>query len=149
MTKKLSAFASSLGSDGGVRPVYQRLAEAIARRSGGATPSGRAVASERELAERLAVPRTTVVSAYQQLRSAVDREPAGSGTRVRGSGRSPLAARLKEDPAGSFRRHPVYRSLVEGPGGTIEFLGAHLPAPEILHREALRIDQAALAEVSA
>ena len=71
----------------------------------------------------------------------------GSGTRVRAAPQRSAPLRLKEDPAGSFRRHPVYRSLVDGPGGTIEFLGAHLPAPEALHREAARLDQAALSEL--
>ena len=150
MTKALSAFVTLLGSwTDRPGPVYQRLAEAMrAAIERGEIPPGTRVPSERELAERLAVSRTTVVSAYQQLRSGQWVESRqGSGTRVRGSARGPLAARLREDPAGSFRRHPVYRSLVEGPGGTIEFLGAHLPAPEVLNREALRIDQAALAEV--
>jgi DNA-binding transcriptional MocR family regulator len=150
MTRTLAAFANLLGAwTEGSGPVYQRLADAVrAAIERGELPPGARLPSERELAERLAVSRTTVVSAYQQLRSGQWIESRqGSGTRVRGSARAPLAARLKEDPAGSFRRHPVYRSLVEGPGGTIEFLGAHLPAPELLHREALRIDQAALAEV--
>jgi len=150
MTKALSAFVTLLGSwTDRPGPVYQRLAEGMrAAIERGEIPPGARLPSERELADRLAVSRTTVVSAYQQLRSGQWVESRqGSGTRVRGSARGPLAARLREDPAGSFRRHPVYRSLVEGPGGTIEFLGAHLPAPEILQREALRIDQAALAEV--
>ena len=30
---------------------------------------------------------------------------------------------------------------MEGPGDTIEFLGAHLPAPEILPRELARVDE--------
>src|SRR5262249_10574695 len=58
------------------------------------------------------------------------------------------ALMLREDPAGSFRRHPVWRSLTEGPGGTIEFLGAHLPAPDILAREAAHIDEKSLRELS-
>jgi DNA-binding transcriptional MocR family regulator len=150
MTKALSGFIALLGSwTDRPGPVYQRLAEAMrAAIERGEIPPGTRLPSERALADRLAVSRTTVVSAYQQLRSGQWVESRqGSGTRVRGSARGPLAARLREDPAGSFRRHPVYRSLVEGPGGTIEFLGAHLPAPEILNREALRIDPAALAEV--
>jgi DNA-binding transcriptional MocR family regulator len=150
MTKALSGFIALLGSwTDRPGPVYQRLAEAMrAAIERGEIPPGTRLPSERALADRLAVSRTTVVSAYQPLRSGQWVESRqGSGTRVRGSARGPLAARLREDPAGSFRRHPVYRSLVEGPGGTIEFLGAHLPAPEILNREALRIDPAALAEV--
>jgi DNA-binding transcriptional MocR family regulator len=37
---------------------------------------------------------------------------------------------------------------MEGSGATIEFLGAHLPAPEVLVREAARIDEKALRELS-
>ena len=119
MTKALSTFVTLLGSwTDRPGPVYQRLAEAM--RSAierGDIPPGTRLPSERELADRLAVSRTTVVSAYQQLRSGQWVESRqGSGTRVRGSAKGPLAARLREDPAGSFRRHPVYRSLVEGNG---------------------------------
>jgi DNA-binding transcriptional MocR family regulator len=67
---------------------------------------------------------------------------------VRGSLARGPGLRLREDPSGSFRRHPVYRSLVEGSGGTIEFLGAHLPAPELLAREAVRLDRSALRELA-
>jgi len=146
------AFVGVLGSWAkGDGPVYRRLADAIrAGIESGEIPAGSRLPSERRLAERLAVSRTTVVSAYESLRKDQWIESRqGSGTRVRSapdSDRAP-ALRLREDPTGSFRRHPVYRSLVEGPGGTIEFLGAHLPAPEILGREARRIDEAALAEL--
>ena len=146
----LATFVHLLGSwADGSGPVYQRLADAIrASIERGDIPPETRLPSERRLAERLAVSRTTVVSAFQQLRSGQWIESRqGSGTSVRAAPRGHLAMRLKEDPAGSFRRHPVYRSLVEGAGGTIEFLGAHLPAPEVLKREALRIDQAALGEI--
>jgi len=149
-TVTLATFVHLLGSwADGSGPVYQRLAEAIrASIERGDLPPETRLPSERRLAERLAVSRTTVVSAFQQLRSGQWIESRqGSGTSVRAAPRGHLAMRLKEDPAGSFRRHPVYRSLVEGARGTIEFLGAHLPAPEILNREALRIDQAALGEI--
>ncbi|MGE5413767.1 MAG: PLP-dependent aminotransferase family protein [Syntrophomonadaceae bacterium] len=72
----------------------------------------------------------------------------GSGTRVRGSPSRGPALRLRDDPSASFRRHPVYRSLVEGSGGTIEFLGAHLPAPAMLPRELASLDEAALRELA-
>jgi DNA-binding transcriptional MocR family regulator len=146
----LSAFVNLLGSWAeGSGPVYRRLARAIrAAIERGELPSGARLPSERRLAERLSVSRTTVVSAYQTLRAEEWIESRqGSGTRVRSAPRRPLALRLKEDPAGSYRRHPVYRSLVDGPGGTIEFLGAHLPAPEALRREALRLNPAALSEL--
>lgn len=146
----LTAFVNVLGSWAeGPGPVYRRLALAIrtAIERGEIPPDSR-LPSERRLAERLSVSRTTVVSAYQDLRAGQwIQSRQGSGTRVRSAPRGSIAMRVAEDPAGSFRRHPVYRSLVEGPSGTIEFLGAHLPAPEALHREALRIDQSALAEL--
>jgi DNA-binding transcriptional MocR family regulator len=145
-----SAFLGVLGSwSKGTGPVYRRLAEAI--RSGvqrGEIPGGSRLPSERQLAQRLAISRTTVVAAYEALRNEQWIESRqGSGTRVRSSPDRAPGLRLREDPSGSFRRHPVYRSLVDGPGGTIEFLGAHLPAPELLCKEALRIDDTALAEL--
>ncbi|MEP6994264.1 MAG: PLP-dependent aminotransferase family protein, partial [Acidobacteriota bacterium] len=129
--------------------VYRKLAQAI--RVGierGEIPRGSRLPSERQLAERLALSRTSVVSAYDALRKDQWIESRqGSGTRVRSAPDRTPGLRLREDPSGSFRRHPVYRSLVEGPGGTIEFLGAHLPAPELLRKEALAIDSAALGEL--
>jgi DNA-binding transcriptional MocR family regulator len=82
--------------------------------------------AERELARRLGVSRTTVVSAYDLLRQEgllLSRQ--GSGTRIRP--RTPGDSPALREPAPSLRQHPVYRSLVEGASGTIEFLGAHLP----------------------
>lgn len=109
-------------------PVYLRLANgarsAILR---GDLPPGSRVPAERNLARLLAVSRTTVVSAYEILRQEGWLESRqGSGTRVRPGPRRVSGAAPEEAPA-SFRRHPVYRSLIEGSGGTIEFLGAHLP----------------------
>ncbi|HWZ84838.1 MAG TPA: PLP-dependent aminotransferase family protein, partial [Thermoanaerobaculia bacterium] len=71
-----------------------------------------------------------------------------SGTRVRGTPSRGPGLRLREDPSGSFRRHPVYRSLVDGPGDTIEFLGAHLPAPDMLPRELARVDERLLRDLA-
>ena len=148
------AFVASLGrwSDGagGPGPVYRRLAgairEAIER---GEIRAGERLPSERALAAKLAVSRTTVVSAYEELRRDRTIESRrGSGTRVRGAAPRPPALLLREDPSGAFRRHPVWRSFTEGPGGTIEFLGAHLPAPDILAREAARIDEKAMRELA-
>ena len=146
-----AAFARALGrwSDGS-GPVYRRLAAAIAAAiERGELESGARLPAERVLAGALAVSRTTVVSAYEDLRREGRVESRrGSGTRVRGSPSRGPGLRLREDPSGSFRRHPVYRSLVDGSGGTIEFLGAHLPAPELLAREALRIDGRALRDLA-
>jgi DNA-binding transcriptional MocR family regulator len=143
-------FVGALGGwSRGEGPVYGRLAAAIAAAiDRGEVPAGTRLPAERVLAEALAVSRTTVVSAYERLRGE-DRVESrrGSGTRVRGSAGGGPGLRLREDPSGSYRRHPVYRSLVDGPQGTIEFLGAHLPAPPAVAREARRVDESALREL--
>ena len=145
------AFVAALGRwTEGAGPVYRRLAAAVRASIGrGEIRAGERLPSERALAARLAVSRTTVVAAYDELRK--DRwieSRQGSGTRVRGAAPRPPALQLREDPSGAFRRHPVWRSFTEGPGGTIEFLGAHLPAPDILVREASRIDEKALRDLA-
>jgi DNA-binding transcriptional MocR family regulator len=148
----IAAFLSALGRwTEGPGPVYRRLAQAIrAAVERGEVRAGERLPSERLLAERLALSRTTVVSAYDELRrDRVVESRQGSGTRVAGvASPRPGGLLLREDPSGSFRRHPVWRSLTEGPGGTIEFLGAHLPAPDVLAREAARIDEKPLRELS-
>jgi DNA-binding transcriptional MocR family regulator len=118
-------FVHALGAwSQGSGPVYRRLANGMrsAVMRGDLAPGSR-VPAERNLARLLAVSRTTVVSAYEILRQEGWLESRqGSGTMVRAAPRR--AERVAEPP--SFRRHPVYRSLIEGSGGTIEFLGAHL-----------------------
>ena len=131
-----SALVGALGkwSDGD-GPVYRRLArtlEALIDR--GEIEPGSRLPAERVLAAALAVSRTTVVVGLRRAARRRSASRAGEGAAracaVRPS-RGP-GLRLREDPSGSFRRHPVYRSLVDGPGDTIEFLGAHLPAPDML-----------------
>ena len=120
-------FVNALGAwSQGSGPVYRRLANGIrsAVLRGDLTPGSR-VPAERNLSRLLAVSRTTVVSAYEILRQEGWLETRqGSGTSVRSAPRG-SETRGTEPP--SFRRHPVYRSLIEGAGDTIEFLGAHLP----------------------
>ena len=147
----LHAFLAALGRwTDGSGPVYRRLAQAIrAAVERGEIRAGERLPSERMLAQRLALSRTTVVSAYEELRrDRIVESRQGSGTRVAGSAARPGVPLLREDPDGSFRRHPVWRSFTESAGGTIEFLGAHLPAPGVLAREASRIDEKALRELS-
>lgn len=146
-----AALVGVLGSwSDGDGPVYRRLARGLsAAIDRGELEPGARLPAERVLAEALAVSRTTVVSAYEELRSAERVESRrGSGTRVRGTASRGPGLRLREDPSGSFRRHPVYRSLVDGPGDTIEFLGAHLPAPAMLPRELSRVDERLLRELA-
>ena len=145
------AFVAALGRwTDGAGPVYRRLAAAIrAAVERGEIRAGERLPSERVLAARLALSRTTVVSAYEALRRDRSIESRqGSGTRVRGAPSRPPALLVREDPSGSFRRHPVWRSFMEGPGGTIEFLGAHLPAPDLLAREGARIEEKSLRELA-
>jgi DNA-binding transcriptional MocR family regulator len=129
-------FVNSLGAWAeGSGPVYRRLANAIrsAILRGDLTPGSRAPA-ERNLSRLLAVSRTTIVSAYEILRQEGWFETRqGSGTSVRPA---PRASERPSDPP-SFRRHPVYRSLIEGAGDTIEFLGAHLPGTGAIPEEVL------------
>ena len=107
---------------------------------------GQRLPAERVLARLLALSRTTVVAAYEILRQEEWLESRqGSGTRV--SSGSGAAALPPEEGAVSFRGHPVYRGLIEGSGGTIEFLGAHLPGNEALARDLATVDRRALAEV--
>jgi len=73
------------------------------------------------------------VAAYEILRQEGWLETRqGSGTRVRSA---PRRTAPPGDESPSFRRHPVYRSLIEGSGGTIEFLGAHLPGTGAIPEE--------------
>ncbi len=122
-------------------PVYRRLANGL--RSAvlrGDLAAGSRVPAERNLARLLAVSRTTVVSAYEILRQEGWLESRqGSGTRVRRAPRRTAPA--PEEPVPSFRRHPVYRSLIEGSGGTIEFLGAHLPGTGAIPEEIVSLQK--------
>src|SRR5215831_2321281 len=121
-------FVNLLGRwTAGEGPVYARLARGIQQCvARGELAAGARLPAERTLAQILSLSRTTVVSAYESLRESgwVERRQ-GSGTRVAGDRK---AAGRADETSGSFRRHPVYRGLIEGSGGTIEFLAAHLPA---------------------
>ncbi|MGH9369191.1 MAG: PLP-dependent aminotransferase family protein, partial [Thermoanaerobaculia bacterium] len=104
--------------------------------------------AERVLARLLSVSRTTVVGAYEILRQEEWVESRqGSGTRV-APGASSSEGLPPEEGSGSFRGHPVYRGLIEGSGGTIEFLGAHLPGADFLVKDLAALDRRALAELA-
>jgi DNA-binding transcriptional MocR family regulator len=141
-------FARALGNwSDGEGPAYRRLASALktAIRRGEVGP-GQRLPAERVLARLLSLSRTTVVAAYEILRQDEWLESRqGSGTRVSaGSGAATLPP---EEGSASFRGHPVYRGLIEGSGGTIEFLGAHLPGNELFLRDLAAVDRRALSEV--
>ncbi|HXM76134.1 MAG TPA: PLP-dependent aminotransferase family protein [Thermoanaerobaculia bacterium] len=100
--------------------------------------TGSRLPSERALAAALAVSRTTIVAAYEQLRQEGRVESRqGSGTRVLPRDGDPRAARERRFsgeavPATSTL---VLRTLAEDQAGSISFLAAHLPgAGEILER---------------
>jgi len=142
-------FVRSLGNwaEGG-GPAYRRLAGALraAIRRGDVRP-GERLPAERVMARLLSVSRTTVVAAYEVLREEEWLESRqGSGTRVRAAtaeGQEVAA----DEAAGSFRGHPLYRGLIEGSGGTIEFLGAHLAGGELLAKELGAVDRRALGDL--
>ena len=109
-------FLAALGSwseDTG--PVYRRLAGAI--RSAierGEIPAGSRLPSERQLAQRLALSRTTVVSAYEVLRNEQWIESRqGSGTRVRTDLTSLDPTMIAGGcPTPAYRRSPVSSSAI-------------------------------------
>jgi DNA-binding transcriptional MocR family regulator len=141
-------FARALGNWAeGDGPVYRRLAAALraAIRCGEVGP-GERLPAERVLARLLSVSRTTVVAAYEILRQEEWLESRqGSGTRV-SSGGAGASELLPEE--GSFRGHPVYRGLIEGSEGTVEFLGAHLTGAEFLVKDLAAVDRRALSELT-
>lgn len=76
--------------------IYRRLADAVAQLiETGDLPAGARLPSERAFAQALAVSRSTVVAAYDELRGRglVDSR-RGSGTRVRGAGGRPRTDRI-------------------------------------------------------
>ena len=113
-----------LWSDG-PGPLHRKLSDAIrAAVDDGRLPAGTRLPSERDLAGRLAVSRSTVVAAYDTLRSeGVVESRQGSGTRIRG--RSPAERRSL---APSFRVSPVYRTLIDTRDDVISLACATFPA---------------------
>ena len=121
----------------GPGPSYRRLADAIRRRiEAGGLSLGARLPAERSLADALAVSRTTVVAAYEQLRQEGWLESRrGSGSRVCRAGLR-IAGAERADRGGS-ERNTILRSLVESSGSKIEFMGLHLPAADPYVAEAL------------
>jgi len=125
-------FVHALGNWAqGREPAYLRLAASVRTliERGDLAPGSR-LPAERALARLLAVSRTTVVAAYETLRQEARlASRQGSGTRVRETASSGPGL-ATEGP--SFRQNPVYKALIEGGAGTIEFLGAHLSGAGVL-----------------
>lgn len=98
-------------------PLYRRLADALAGAiEDGALRAGRRLPSERELAKVLAVSRSTVVAAYDELhaRGLVERRQ-GSGTRISSAAR---VARTDGRVSGG-RGTATFQRLIDGPGSVI------------------------------
>jgi DNA-binding transcriptional MocR family regulator len=114
----------------GPGPLHLKLSDALRQAIDlGHLAAGERLPSERVLATRLAVSRSTVVAAYDALRGESRLESRqGSGTRVagvrpRGAGRS-----AHDLPMRTFPVSQVYRSLIEGRDDIISLSCAALPA---------------------
>lgn len=109
----------------GAGPLHRKLSDAL--RSAveqGRLPAGERLPSERDLALRLAVSRSTVVAAYDTLRAeGVVESRQGSGTRIRGR-----AAGARGLVAPSFTVSPVYRTLIDVRDDVISLACATFPA---------------------
>jgi DNA-binding transcriptional MocR family regulator len=105
-------------------PLHRKLSDALrAAAASGRLPAGERLPSERELAQRLAVSRSTVVTAYDTLRSeGLLESRQGSGTRIR-PGAAP-----RPDPLESFHVSPVYRTLIDARDDVISLACAIFPA---------------------
>jgi DNA-binding transcriptional MocR family regulator len=109
----------------GPGPLHRKLSDAIRRAiERGYLPAGERLPAERDLAVRLAVSRSTVVTAFDTLRSeGLLESRQGSGTRVR-----PRAAGSAPLPTGGVALSPVYRSLIEAHDNVISLACAVFPA---------------------
>ena len=107
----------------GPGPLHRKLSDALrAAVAPGMLPAGERLPSERDLATRLAVSRSTVVAAYDTLRGeGLLESRQGSGTRVRPA--APAAATRARRPIS-----PVYRSLIDDRGDVISLACAIFPS---------------------
>src|SRR2546430_959006 len=113
-------------------PLYQRLSSALetAMERGDVTP-GTLLPPERVLAARIGVSRSTVVAAYERLREAglVERRQ-GSGTRIASAAVARASGAREAELVQALHRNALFRGVIEGTKGGIDFLGASPPAPE-------------------
>jgi DNA-binding transcriptional MocR family regulator len=110
-------------------PAAINVREAIQR--GELAPNSR-LPAERALAEALAVSRSTIAAAYDQLaNSGMVERRQGSGTYISAAAapRQPAADAL----AAALDANSMFRGLIAGPNETIDFsMAAPLPAPGVL-----------------
>lgn len=131
-----AALATLLGDwSTGDGPLYRKLADAIAAAADdGSLVPGERLPAERELARVLAVSRSTVVAAYEELRGrgVVDRRQ-GSGTKVNDRRRP----RHSDGRVRGGRGTAIMQRLIDGPGRLISLgYAADAGVPEVA--EALR-----------
>ncbi|HLJ08019.1 MAG TPA: PLP-dependent aminotransferase family protein [Acidimicrobiia bacterium] len=113
-------------------PLYQRLAAAVtaAVEEGRALP-GMVLPPERALAEQMGVSRSTVVAAYDRLRDAgVVERRQGSGTRITARAAQRASNAREEELVEVMHRNVLFRGVIEGTEGRIDFLAAHHGATE-------------------
>lgn len=121
----------------GPGPLHRKLSDALRQAiERGHLPAGTRLPAERDLASRLAVSRSTVVTAYDALRGeGLLESRQGSGTRVHSPARSDHIVH------GNLPTNPVYRSLLATDrGGVISLataaLGAHPRVAEAIRTAA-------------
>jgi DNA-binding transcriptional MocR family regulator len=109
----------------GPGPLHRKLSDALRSAvDDGRLAAGERLPSERDLAQRLAVSRSTVVAAYDALRAEGTLESRqGSGTRIRR--RAPGGHTAVSSP---FRVSPVYRTLIDARDDVISLACATFPA---------------------
>ncbi len=140
----------------GPGPLHRKLSDSLrAAAEEGRLRPGERLPSERDLASRLAVSRSTVVAAYDTLRAdGVVESRQGSGTRVR-----PIARPATEswrgpgpgrpDPLDDFAISPLYKTLIDVRDDVISLACATFPAhPQVAEamREAVAEQGAKLLE---
>ena len=119
------SIEASLGAwSDGPGPLHRKLGDAIRRAiDQGLLAPGERLPAERELANRLAVSRSTVVTAFDALRAeGLLESRQGSGTRVR------QRSTRRAIPAAGLPLSPVYRSLIETHDEVISLACAIFPA---------------------
>src|SRR5947209_17298767 len=141
--------ASALGTwSTGAGPLHRKLADAlmsaIERRD---LAAGQRLPAERALAKSLAVSRSTIVAAYDELRADGWLESRqGSGTRVRWG--VPVGFERTAVPGGSG--DVIFRRLIQPPaGGTISLAAAILPGAPVVAEAAASFTPRELADLVA
>ena len=135
----------------GEGPVYRRLAralEAVIDRGGARAGDAPALRADPFGGAR-ALEDHGRVGLRGAPRGRSRREPPAAGRACAGPPSRGPGLRLREDPSGSFRRHPVYRSLVDGPGRHDRVpRGPPAGARDALPRELARVDERLLRELA-